>query len=158
MSEILEKERTNEKKRDKEIIQILIKNTAELNNKIEVLKNREKKYIGENAKLSVEMIEYKSKLNMANMEIDKLKEQIKKIELPNREEINKEEKFIEIEKPKEPENKTDEPKEPNDPKKKSFHHIDFLEEKKRYIKNWKTLNENKMRRESKLKKPEKIEL
>jgi len=145
MSEILEKEGTNEEKRDKEIIQILIKNTAELNNKIEVLKNREKKYIGENAKLSVEMIEYKSKLNMANMEIDKLKEQIKKIELPNQEEINKEEKFIEIEKP-------------NEPKKKSFHHIDFLEEKKRYIKNWKTLNENKMRRESKLKKPEKIEL
>jgi len=154
MSEILEKERTNEEKRDKEIIRILIENTAELNNKIEVLKNREKKYIGENAKLSVEMIEYKSKLNMANMEIDKLKEQIKKIELPNQEEINtegREEKFTEIEKPKEP-------KEPNDPKKKSFHHIDFLEEKKRYIKNWKTLNENKMRRESKLKKPEKIEL
>jgi len=136
-----------EEKRDKEVIQILIKNTAELNNKIELLRNSEKKYISENAKLSIEMIEYKSKLNMANMEIEKLREQIKKINLPNQginqEDIDK--KFIEIEKEEEP-------------KKKNSHHIDFLEEKKRYIKNWKTLNENKMRRESKLKKPEKINI
>lgn len=139
-----------EEKRDKEVIQILIKNTSELNNKIELLRNSEKKYIGENAKLSVEMIEYKSKINMANMEIERLKEEIKNMKKSdykeNENKIKKEEQAEIL------------PSQNEEPKKKDFHYIDFLEEKKRYIKNWKTLNENKMRRESKLKKPEKIEL
>jgi hypothetical protein len=136
-----------EEKRDKEVIQILIKNTSELNNKIELLRNSEKKYIGENAKLLVEMIEYKSKINMANMEIERLKEEIKNMKKSDYKENEEQAKVL--------------PSQNEEPKKKDFHHIDFLEEKKRYIKNWKTLNENKMRREektSKLKKPEKIEL
>jgi len=62
---------------EKSIIEILIKNSNELNNKIENFKNLEKDYMDKNAKLSIELVETKIKLDDALNKIKQLEEEKK---------------------------------------------------------------------------------
>ena len=56
---------------EKYIIEILIKNSSDLNNKIEQYKNMERDYMDKNAKLSIELIETKNKLENTLIELRK---------------------------------------------------------------------------------------
>jgi hypothetical protein len=149
---------------DKEIIQILIKNTSELNNKIEALKNIEKKHLQEQAKLSVELIEYKADLKYSKEEILKLREELKKYKNSSHLLDNKQKEIDD--KLKEIENKEqlEEPKkELEEEPKKKIQSIDFLEQKNKFKKSWGTLERARQRNKtaqkiSQLKPPQKIEV
>ena len=119
---------------EKSIIEILIKNSNELNNKIENFKNIEKEYMDKNAKLSIELVEAKIKLEDALIKIRDLEN---KTNLENKDE-NKDEN--------------------NEPVKKKLNYGDFLERKNRLSRTWKTLDEYHKKRESKIIPPKKIEM
>jgi len=116
---------------EKSIIEILIKNSNELNIKIENFKNLEKDYIDKNAKLSIELVETKIKLEDA---LNKIRD-LEKKDIP-KDEIKEEN---------------------NEPVKKKLNYGDFLERKNRLSKTWKTLDEYHRKKESKILPPKKIE-